>query len=51
MLCHTMNDLLDNRVIRGWEILGFLDEERVLAVLEEDDDDDDDVDGEDDAES
>lgn len=28
------------RLVRGWEILGFLDEERVLAVLEGDDDDD-----------
>lgn len=27
------------KLVRGWEILGFLDEERVLAVLEGDDDD------------
>lgn len=27
------------RLILGWEILGFLDEERVLAVLEGEDDD------------
>jgi hypothetical protein len=30
------------KLVRGWQLLGFLDEERVLAVLDGGDDGDDD---------